>query len=275
MQKVLYVTIIGAPNVGKSSLVNILTNNHSCIVSSKGHTTKDPVYAVLNHTETNGDVTQIIFVDTPGFSRENKGKYGRYNSYVLTESNLKEASVPNVLMFLVESHRPIAPQIENLLDRYNDRYKMVVFTKTDKKHHNMYLETTDQIKDKVNEVFLTSVITGKGINMLLNHLIGLAVPHPHIYPADFICNVLPNHLIENAIREALFENLYAEIPHEAVIEYEVLPNDIYAVDISCTASQKNIILANIKPISIQIRENISAVLKRPIHIRLNIKTIKH
>lgn len=266
-KKIIYVTIVGAPNVGKSSLVNYLTNYYACTISPKGHTTKESVYAIVNVQN-----CQIIFVDTPGLSKENSGVYGRYNSIVNTECNIIKDGSGHILLFLFESHRNLPIHIHEFINKYKDKYKIAVMTKIDKPHKDKYLENTMMIKDHFNDVFITSTLTGKGMDDLLQHIISKATDGEWQFAETFKTNISLKKIIENKIRESLFTYLHNEIPHFIKIEYTVKDN-IYEVTLLCTSSQKPIVLGVIKDISMLARKNIESILKTKIHLYTYVKLI--
>lgn len=266
MKKVLYITIIGAPNVGKSSLINCITNMSFCTVSSKGHTSKQAIYTILNIKD-----TQLIFVDTPGLSQENTGKFGYLNKISIGECNVIE-NAPHIILFLIEAHKPIPPHIEYLIQKYTNKLKIVIMTKVDKKHHDQYLLNTTQIKEHVNDVFITSSYTNKGIDTLLNYLLTQAKEMEWPFSQTFKTNISESTLIRDRIREACFEYLYQEIPHEIGIEYKII-DDQCDVTLLCTTSQKSIILQYIKQISMLSRQKVKVIVPHIKSLYIYVKAI--
>lgn len=265
-KKIVYVTLVGAPNVGKSSLVNYLTNFHACTVSSKGHTTKESVYAVINI-----DNCQIVFIDTPGLSKENNGIYQKYNTIVQTECNITQNNHAHVLLFLFEAHRSLPIHLHGFIDKHSHKNKIAVMTKFDKPHKDKYLENTTLIKDYFDDIFVTSNITGKGMNDVLKSIMSYAQEEEWHYPETFKTSLNINTIIKEKIRESLFEYLYKEIPHEVGIEFGVRDDNIYDVTLYCTLSQKPIILNVIKDISIAARHNVQKILNKKIHLYMYVK----
>lgn len=262
-QKVLFITIIGSPNVGKSSLINHITQMPYCTVSSKGHTTKTSIYSILNIEN-----TQLIFIDTPGLSQENTSMYGKLNQIAQNECNIDNSN--HIILFLFEADKKIPSHVEYLLHKYQNKQKIAVMTKFDKKHHNQYLYNTDQIKDLVDDVFITSIINNKGIDTLLQYLIQNAKEMEWPYSSSFKTNISQTTLIKNLIREACFEHLYYEIPHEVIIDYTIT-NDRCDVNLHIKESQKHIVLSKIKEISMLSRQKVQKILNiKSLYVKVHI-----
>ncbi len=201
-----YVTIIGRPNVGKSTLLNSLMNEKVAIVSSKPQTTRTNLQAIYNDDE-----TQIIFVDTPGMHKP-RHKLGEYMVNRATDST----NDVDIILFLTDSDEP-GPGDEFIINMIKDRSakKFFVINKMDEKKPEdvaKILQAYEKLAD-FDEMIPISALRGKNVDILMGLMKKYLPEGPAYYPTDMLADVQERFIVAEAVREKALRLLNEEVPH--------------------------------------------------------------
>ncbi|QQR69520.1 MAG: GTPase Era [Alphaproteobacteria bacterium] len=210
-----FVALIGAPNAGKSTLLNRLVGEKVSIVSRKPQTTRCRVVGIVARQE-----TQIVLVDTPGIFAPRR-KLDR----AMVAAAWEGMTEADMTLLLVDASRPrpahaVMPVLEELAKR--QRKVILILNKIDRVPPPHLLPLTEQLMATgvVTDVFMISAMTGDGVEDVMTHIAGNAPEGPWHYPADQV-TTLPLRLFAAEItREKVFEALHEELPYSAAVETE-------------------------------------------------------
>ena len=209
-----FVALIGAPNAGKSTLLNALVGSKVTIVSHKVQTTR----ALIRGITLEGKA-QLIFVDTPGIFAPKR----RLDRAMVTTawSGAHEADLIGVL---IDARKGIDEEAEALLDRLADvkPTKILILNKIDLVPRATLLLLTKiaNEKAKFDSTFMISALTGDGVADLKTWLADRMPPSPWLYPADQMSDAPLRQLAAEITREKLFERLHQELPYHSTVETE-------------------------------------------------------
>jgi GTPase len=212
-----FVALIGAPNAGKSTLINALVGEKVSIVSRKAQTTRSTVRGVL----TLGDA-QIVFVDTPGMFAPK-----RRLERAMTASAWGAAADADVLALIVDARKEAAES--SLTDETGDilealeahgKPKVLILNKIDAMERGRLLELSARLNGAAHfdETFMISAATGDGLDRLKSRLVELIPAGPWHYPEDQIAEAPIRSLAAEITREKLFDRLHDELPYQATVE---------------------------------------------------------
>jgi GTP-binding protein Era len=210
-----FVALIGAPNAGKSTLLNALVGSKVTIVSHKVQTTR----ALIRGIALDGQ-SQLIFVDTPGIFAPKR----RLDRAMVTTawSGAHEADLVGVL---IDARKGLDEEAEALLARLADvkPAKILILNKIDLVPRDTLLLLTKiaNEKAKFDSTFMISALTGDGVADLKNWLAGRMPPSPWLYPPDQMSDAPMRQLAAEITREKLFERLHQELPYHSTVETEV------------------------------------------------------
>ena len=271
-----FVAIIGAPNAGKSTLVNQLVGAKVTIVSRKVQTTRMVVRGIAISGQ-----SQIVFVDTPGIFVPR-----RRLDRAMVNAAWGGASDADVVIVLVDALRGVDDDLARILDRLDEisARKILVVNKIDKlTDKERLLPLVEQVSASApfDEVFLLSALTGDGVQVLLEALATRMPPGPWHFPADDISD-LPIRLLASEItREKIYNRLHQELPYAITVETtDWQPAKKNSVRIEQTIfvaqeSQKKIVLGkggqSIKAISSEARAELANIIGQPVHLFLFVK----
>jgi GTP-binding protein Era len=209
-----FVALIGAPNAGKSTLLNALVGSKVTIVSHKVQTTR----ALIRGITLQGKA-QLIFVDTPGIFAPKR----RLDRAMVTTawSGAHEADLIGVL---IDARKGIDEEAEALLARLADvkPTKILILNKIDLVPRDTLLLLTKiaNEKAKFDSTFMISALTGDGVADLKTWLADRMPPSPWLYPADQMSDAPLRQLAAEITREKLFERLHQELPYHSTVETE-------------------------------------------------------
>jgi GTP-binding protein Era len=209
-----FVALIGAPNAGKSTLLNALVGSKVTIVSHKVQTTRALIRGI-----TIVDKSQLIFVDTPGIFSPKR----RLDRAMVTTawSGAHEADLVGVL---IDARKGIDEEAEALLERLTDvkTSKILILNKIDLISRDMLLLLTKiaNAKAKFDSTFMISALTGDGVADLKSWLAARMPASPWLYPADQMSDAPVRQLAAEITREKLFERLHQELPYHSTVETE-------------------------------------------------------
>lgn len=209
-----FVALIGAPNAGKSTLINALVGSKVSIVSRKVQTTRTQVRGIAMQ----GDA-QIILVDTPGIFKPKR----RLDRAMVT-SAWGGAGDADVVCLLVDARKGLDEETQAILEKLGEvrQPKLLLLNKIDTIERSKLLELSQMLngKAKFEATFMISALNGDGIDRLLEDLAGRVKPGPWLYPADQVSDAPLRSLAAEITREKLFERLHDELPYQLTVETE-------------------------------------------------------
>ncbi|MBR5280695.1 MAG: GTPase Era, partial [Clostridia bacterium] len=208
-----FITIVGRPNVGKSTLINRLAGEKIAITSPKPQTTRTNLHAILTE-----DSYQMIFVDTPGIHAP-KNKLGEY----MTQSAHGTLSEVDVVVYVCDSTEKTILQSDlKIIDLLRPLKKPVylVLNKTDAVAKEILLEKIQILSEKMQftEIIPLSAKTGDGVNLLKELLIKSLPEGPAYFPEDILTDTSVRDLCREIIREKVLLFTTEEVPHGVGIE---------------------------------------------------------
>jgi GTPase len=275
-----FVALIGAPNAGKSTLINALVGEKVSIVTRKAQTTRSPVRGVL----TRGSA-QIVFVDTPGLFAP-KRRLDR----AMVASAWGAAADADLLALLIdarnEAREPsLSEETHEILKTLeaNAKPKILVLNKIDLVERTKLLALSAQLNSalKFDETFMISATTGDGLDRLIERFAAMAPKGPWLYPEDQIAEAPMRSLAAEITREKLFERLHDELPYQATVETESwkdLPDGTARIEQTVFVtreSHRKIVIGEggrtIKAIGTAARKDIAAANGANVHLFLHVK----
>ncbi|BBK41919.1 GTPase Era [Allostella vacuolata] len=270
-----FAAIIGAPNAGKSTLVNRLVGSKVAIVSPKVQTTRARVLGIALEGP-----AQIIWVDTPGIFEPR-----RRLERAMVATAWKGAEDADLLIHLVDATRGIDPDVRRIMNglKGSGRKAILALNKIDQIRLERLLPLTAEMADAgvYSETFMISALNGDGVADLSRRVAALMPASPWLYPEDQIADISQRLLAAEITREKLFLQLHEEVPYAVAVETETWEEHrdgsvrIGQVVFVMKASQKAIVLgkggARIKAISTAARTEIAQMLGRPVHLLLFVK----
>ncbi|CAG0975836.1 MAG: GTPase Era [Rhizobiaceae bacterium] len=270
-----FVALIGAPNAGKSTLVNRLVGTKVSIVTHKVQTTR----AIVRGIATHGDA-QIVFVDTPGIFRPRR----RLDRAMVTTAwgGAKDA---DLVLVLIDAERGIKGDAEALLEAVAEvrQPKILVLNKVDRVRPEALLKLSADANARAafEETFMVSALTGSGVGDLLDFLAARLPEGPWYYPEDQVSDLPMRQLAAEITREKLYLRLHQELPYSSTVEtekWEELQNGSVRIEQVIYVerdSQKAIVLGEkgrtIRAIGQAARQEIAEILEQPVHLFLFVK----
>lgn len=274
-----FVSLIGRPNVGKSTLINCITGEKIAIISSKPQTTRNKIQAIITRND-----FQAIFIDTPGIHNP-KSKLGNY-MVKSAETTLNEV---DILLYLVEPYDKINDMDIEIIKKFS-KIKTPVFliiNKIDTIEKNNILKIIDKYRQLFDfkEIIPISAAKGKNTEELLNTVKNYLPEGPRFFPDDMITDQPERQIVSELIREKALYLLQDEIPHGIAVEITGMKKreNKELVDINATLycereSHKRIIIGKngsmLKKIGTNARLDIERLLGSPINLQIWIKVKK-
>ncbi len=272
-----FVSLIGRPNVGKSTLLNGIMGKKIAITSDKPQTTRNVIQGIYNC-----DDTQIIFVDTPGIHKPNH-KLGRY----LNKQAYYSMDDVDVVLFLTSAKEKLGPGDQYILERLRTSEKPVilVLNKIDGLSHEQILQKIMEYKDlyPFAEIVPISALKKRNIDTLLEVITSYLPDEIRYYGEDEITNKPISFLISEIVREKVFRLTSDEIPHSLTCITERIQKNknSYTINVCIIVDRdalKKIIIgtqgAMVKKIGMQARPEIEALLGTTVYLELYVRTIK-
>jgi GTP-binding protein Era len=271
-----FVTIIGRPNVGKSTLINNILKEKLLITSSKPQTTRNTIRLIYTDDE-----MQLIFLDTPGIHKP-KTKLGTYMSNS-AENTLREV---DGIVYMVEPEEKIGPGDRYIMEKLKtiDTPKILVINKIDQYPKEQLLSVIENYSqdDIFDEIIPISAANGDGVDLLLDILKEKMPQGPKYFPEDMIIDQSERFIVQELIREKLLRTLRDEIPHGIAVEVTSMKvrEDSELYDIEATIfcekkSHKGIVIGKkggmLKKIGTDARKDLEFFLKQPVNLQLWVK----
>ncbi len=270
-----YVSIIGRPNVGKSTLLNNILAEKVAIVTPKPQTTRNRIIGIKTMAE-----AQIVFIDTPGIHKPRE----RLGEFMVREATatLKEV---DIVLFLVEPSPPsmLERQIIDLLSKAaKNQHVFLLINKIDKVKKAEILPVIDAYSRlyPFAEIIPISALKGEGLDILLGKIIEYLPEGPKYYPDDIVTDQAERFLVTEIIREKIMCMTADEIPYAVAVEVISWEEkkDIIVIGVNIYVekdSQKGIIIgkkgARLKAIGSGARQEIEAILNTKVYLDLWVK----
>lgn len=270
-----FISIVGRPNVGKSTLLNALTGEKIAIVSNKPQTTRSRVLSILTDED-----SQIVFVDTPGVHRP-RTRLGEYMNKVATDS----VEDVDCVLFVSEALAPFSESEKEMLKNLFSKKLPVI----------LILNKVDTVSNKEDilakiasasdlgefaAVVPISALKKDGVSAVLSEIKRLLPEGPMYYPEDMITDQTEREMVCEIIREKILRLLDKEVPHGVAVEIEQMKDgetitEIGAVIYCEKASHKGIIIGKngqmLKRIGSYARSDIEKLLDRKVYLELWVK----
>jgi len=270
-----FVAIIGAPNSGKSTLLNALAGYKLAIVSRKVQTTRSRVRAIIVEGS-----SQIIFVDTPGIFLPR-----RRLDEAMVNAAWEGATDADVVLLLVDARAGLTEDVNRIAEKLKQSpsRRVLALNKIDLVKRERLLVLASELNElcRFEQSFMISASTDDGIQEMKRKLAEIMPPSPWLYPEDQLSDI-PQRLIASEItREKIYERLHQELPYASTVEtenWEERPDGsvrIEQVIFVERENQRKIVLGKggqgIKEIGRLAREELSTMLERKVHLFLFVK----
>ena len=270
-----FIALIGAPNAGKSTLLNQLVGSKVSIVTHKVQTTRSIIRGIAIHNE-----SQLIFVDTPGLFTPK-----RRLERAMVETAWGGANDADLVAMLIDAKKGLDDENSKILQKLTE-FKfptVLILNKIDQVKRELLLELTKSINGvkKFNQTFMISALKGDGIQKLLDYFAETVQTGPFLYPEDQISDLPLRMLAAEITREKLFLRLHEELPYASTVEttkLEQFKNGSVRIEQTIfvqRGSQKSIVLGKggqtIKSISQVARNELATILGKTVHLFLFVK----
>ena len=270
-----FVALIGAPNAGKSTLLNALVGSKVSIVSRKVQTTRSIVRGIVIEGP-----AQIVFVDTPGIFKPKR----RLDRAMVTTA-WSGAGDADVVALLLDVRKGLDEENEAILGKLPElrQAKALILNKIDVIERAKLLGLAADLNARVPfaHTFMVSALTGDGIGDLKRELAAMMPEGPWLYPEDQISDAPLRMLAAEITREKIFERLHEELPYQSTVEtdqWQERPDGSVRIEQTVFVereSQRKIVLGKggqtIKAIGQAARREIAEIAEAPVHLFLFVK----
>jgi len=270
-----FVALVGAPNAGKSTLLNRMAGAKLSIVSPKAQTTRFRVLGILLRGS-----AQILLVDTPGIFLPRR-KLDR----AMVNAAWTGSEDADLTLLLVDAKTGLTEQVGAILDRLktSGRRLWLVLNKVDSLARERLLPLTAALSERAGfeHVFMVSAANGDGVTDLLDRVAEALPEGPHLYPDDEITDLPDRLLAAEIVREQIFLQTHEEVPYGTTVETESFterPDGSVRIDATiyvARAGQKAILIggggARVREIGAKARAHLAQLLERQVHLFLNVK----
>ncbi|WP_298465815.1 GTPase Era [uncultured Erythrobacter sp.] len=269
------VAVIGAPNAGKSTLVNQLVGQKVAITSAKAQTTRARMLGVALH----GPV-QMVLVDTPGIFAPR-----RRLDRAMVSAAWEGAESADAILLIVDPIKQRRHELEPLIEALEKRpeKKILVLNKVDRAKKEPLLALAQELGEKIDfeEIYFISALTGDGVPEMKQALADMMPEGPWMYPEDQVSDASERLLAAEITREQLYQQLHEELPYDTAVrpeQYKTRPDgslEIHQQIVVTRDSQKPIVLGKggrqIKAIGEAARKELSEILGVKVHLFLHVK----
>jgi len=269
-----FIAVIGAPNAGKSTLVNAMVGAKVSIVSHKVQTTRMPLRGIAIE-----GASQLVFIDTPGIFAPR-----RRLDRAMVEAAWGGAGDADIVVLMIDAAKGIDEDADRILAKLQERKAapILALNKIDRVKKERLLDLARDCNARLpfTATFMISALSGDGVADLKSHLARTVAPGPWHYPADEISDAPLRVMAAEITREKIFERLHDELPYQATVETTSWLEKGKAVRIEQTIyverdSQKAIVLGKggrtIKAIGAEARAELETLLERRVHLFLFVK----
>ncbi|VAW15717.1 GTP-binding protein Era [hydrothermal vent metagenome] len=270
-----FIALLGAPNAGKSTLLNAVVGAKISIVTHKAQTTRSQIRGVVNR----GD-SQIVFIDTPGvFSPK------RRLDRAMVKSAWSGAREADFAALIIDAHKGITPEVDRLLEGLKNAGNicLLVLNKIDKINPENLLSLSAQLNERGNfaKTFMVSALKGHGLEDFVEWAKKASPPGPWHFPEDQITDLSLALSAAEVTREKLFLRIHEEIPYNITVEtesFKVQKDGSYRIEQVIYVTRdghKKIVLGKggqtIKNIGAEARRDLSEMFETKVHLFLFVK----
>ncbi|AHE54365.1 GTPase Era [Sphingomonas sanxanigenens] len=269
------VAIVGAPNAGKSTLVNALVGQKVAIVSPKAQTTRTRLMGLAIEGE-----TQIILVDTPGIF-EPRRRLDR----AMVSAAWGGAEDADLIALVIDAKGGLSPKVEGIIERLAARRepKILILNKVDIAAKEKLLVHAQRLNERIGfiDTYMVSAATGDGVPVLKAALAAKMPEGPWHFPEDQVSDATDRMLAAEVTREQLYLQLYAELPYAAAVDTERYSEredgsvEIHQQILVGRATQRAIVLGKggtrLKEIGSRARAELTRLLGARVHLYLHVK----
>ncbi|MCD3217141.1 GTPase Era [Clostridium botulinum C] len=273
-----FISIIGRPNVGKSTLINEILGEKLSIVSCRPQTTRNNIRAILTK-----DDYQLVFLDTPGIHKP-RHKLGEY-MVKAAESSKDEV---DLIVFITTPQNEIGKGDELILENIKNSKKplFLIVNKIDENPPELVAETLKKYSEymEFKEIIPISAQKNKNVDILLDLMIKYMPEGPKYYPDDMITDVQERFVVSEIIREKALKLLSEEVPHGIAVEIismKKAKNGTYHIDANLLCekdSHKGIVIGKggqmLKKIGTYARQDISKFLDTKVNLKVWVRVKK-
>lgn len=270
-----FVAVVGAPNAGKSTIVNALVGQKVAIVSPKAQTTRTRLMGVAMDGE-----TQIVLIDTPGIFAPT-----RRLDRAMVAAAWNSLDQAEAILVMIDAAAKLGERAERVLQGIEGRpeKKFLVLNKVDLTRKDKLLTTATTLNERVkfDETFFISASTGDGVPELKSTLSKLMPEGPWHFPEDEVSDAPERMLAAEITREQLYRQLHEELPYQSTVETEKFTTrpdgsaEIHQQILVARDNQRAIILGHkgerIKEIGSKSRAELTELLGRKVHLFLHVK----
>lgn len=270
-----FIALVGAPNAGKSTLLNSLVGTKVSIVTHKAQTTRSQVRGVVTL-----DAAQLVFVDTPGIFAP-KRRLDR----AMVDSAWSGAGDADIVAFIVDAEKGLTAELESLVEGLtNVRHpKILVLNKIDTIRREKLLKLSEELNSRLRfeATFMISALKGDGVQDFIDWCIKHIPPGPWHFPEDHLTDLTMAITAAEITREKLFLRIHDEIPYNATVEtesFKIQKDGSYKIDqvIYVTRdTHKKIVLGaggqTIKTIGAEARKELMEMYEVPVHLFIFVK----
>jgi GTP-binding protein Era len=269
-----FVALVGAPNAGKSTLLNALVGQKLSIVSPKVQTTRSRILGIAME-----NAAQLVFIDTPGIFRDPKRRLER----AMVKAAWSGAGDADLVLLLVDAERGFDRDSRAIVEALKHKKLILALNKIDLVKRPALLALASQLNEAAPflATFMISAATGDGVADLKRDLAARVPAGPFVYPEDQAADMPLRLMAAEFTREQLFRQLHEELPYSLMVETESWkdqPDGSVRIDQAITLardSHKPIVLGKggqrLKAIGSAARTELTAALERPVHLFLHVK----
>ena len=270
-----FIALVGAPNAGKSTLLNSLVGTKVSIVTHKAQTTRSQVRGVVTL-----DKAQLVFIDTPGIFAP-KRRLDR----AMVGSAWGGAGDADLVALIVDAERGITPELERLLEGLENitHPRILILNKIDTIKNEALLELSKTLNERLRfeSTFMISALKGYGVQDFMDWCVKHIPPGPWHFPEDHLTDLTMAITAAEITREKLFLRVHDEIPYNSTVEtesFKIQKDGSYKIDQVVYVSRdshKKIVLGaggqTIKAIGQEARKELMEMYEVPIHLFLFVK----
>lgn len=271
-----FVSIVGRPNVGKSTLLNTIMERKIAITSNKAQTTRNNIMAVYHDED-----SQIVFFDTPGIHKpkHNLGKALNSKAYYSIEDS-------DVIVLVVDIKEKLGTGDKFVIDKLKgvDKPVILLLNKIDTVSKEIIMRKISEYKDLYDfkEIIPVSVINKKDVDILIKEIKKYLTDDIKYYDDDYITDKNTEFFISEYVREKILNNTNDEVPHAITCLTENIKKgrDAYEIDVLIIVERENlkkIIVGHqgdmIKKIGIESRKDIEELMGKKVYLNLFVKTV--
>jgi len=269
------IAVVGAPNAGKSTLVNALVGQKVAITSPKAQTTRTRIMGVALLEE-----TQLVLVDTPGIFQP-----GRRLDRAMVQAAWGGAQDADLVALVVDGRAGLGPKMDPILEGLAQRpeTRWLILNKVDIAAKDKLLSLTEKLHERVSfaETFYVSAATGDGLPELKAAMAAAMPQGPWHFPADQVSDGTDRVLASEITREQLYHQLHEELPYQTAVETEKYSErqdgsvEIHQQILVARPTQRAIILGKggqrLKEIGSKARAELASILGCKVHLYLHVK----